>query len=191
MNFYQRMGILPLKKRVNRDKCSFATKQRMFGVFAIDEILRYRGTRFPSSRTLCHPGTTSDFRFYEDASDEFREFEGTLLPLWKFAFERAKVVCFEDFCIFAMWHVPCAMCLVPSAVALCHVTCAVCNVTEKFWGLCTWVLAMKWHIKNCNVRSWRLRQFVGTRPTTTSLLLDLDLVRFPISLLRMFPYSHS
>jgi len=31
-----------------------------------------------------------DFRFYEDASDEFREFEGTLLPLWKFAFERAK-----------------------------------------------------------------------------------------------------
>ena len=41
------MGILPLKKRVNRDKCNFATKQRMFGVFAIDEILRYRGTRFP------------------------------------------------------------------------------------------------------------------------------------------------
>ena len=49
------MGILPLKKRVNRDKCSFATKQRMFGVFAIDEILRYRGTQFPGSRTLCHP----------------------------------------------------------------------------------------------------------------------------------------
>ena len=32
----------------------------------------------------------SDFRFYEDASDEFREFEGTLLPLWKFGFEAAK-----------------------------------------------------------------------------------------------------
>ena len=53
---YVWMGILPLKKRVNRDKCSFATKQRMFGVFAIDEILRYRGTRFPGSHTLCHPG---------------------------------------------------------------------------------------------------------------------------------------
>ena len=50
------MGILPLKKRVNRDKCSFTTKQRMFGVFTIDEILRYQGTRFPGSRTLCHPG---------------------------------------------------------------------------------------------------------------------------------------
>ena len=49
------MGILPLKKRVNGDKCSFATKQRMFGVFAIDEILRYRGSLFPASRTLCHP----------------------------------------------------------------------------------------------------------------------------------------
>ena len=41
LNFYQRMGILPLKKRVNRDKCSFATKQGMFGVFFIDEILRW------------------------------------------------------------------------------------------------------------------------------------------------------
>ena len=56
MKYHQRMGKLPLKKRVNRDKCSFATKQRMVGVFAIDEILRYRGTRFPGSRTLCHPG---------------------------------------------------------------------------------------------------------------------------------------
>ena len=55
---YVWMGILPLKKRVNRDKCSFATKQRMFGVFAIDEILRYRGTWFPGSRTLCHPALT-------------------------------------------------------------------------------------------------------------------------------------
>ena len=52
---YVWMGMLPLKKRVNRDKCSFATKQRMFGVFAIDEILRYRGSRIPGSPTLCHP----------------------------------------------------------------------------------------------------------------------------------------
>ena len=54
LNFYQRMGILPLKKRVNRDKCSFATKQRMFGVFAIDEILCYRWSPFAASRTFCH-----------------------------------------------------------------------------------------------------------------------------------------
>ena len=55
MNYHQRMGILLLKKCVNRDKCSFATEQRMFGVFAIDEILRYRGSPFPASRTLGHP----------------------------------------------------------------------------------------------------------------------------------------
>ena len=61
LNYHQRMGILPLKKRVNRDKCSFTTKQRMFGVFTIDEILRYRGTRFPGSRTLCHPVVDSGF----------------------------------------------------------------------------------------------------------------------------------
>ena len=57
MNFYQRMGILPLKKRVNRDKCSITTKQRMFGVLAINEILRYRWTPFVGSRTLCHPAS--------------------------------------------------------------------------------------------------------------------------------------
>ena len=35
-------NIIP-KKRVNRHKYDFVTKQRMFGDFAIDEILCYRG----------------------------------------------------------------------------------------------------------------------------------------------------
>ena len=35
-------NIIP-KKCVNRDKCNFAAKLRLFEVFAIDEILRYRG----------------------------------------------------------------------------------------------------------------------------------------------------
>ena len=35
-------GNIRPKKCVNRDKSNFATEQRMFGVFAIDEILRYR-----------------------------------------------------------------------------------------------------------------------------------------------------
>ena len=34
-------------------------------------------------------GPFSDFRFYDDAADEFKENEGTLLPLWKFTFEKA------------------------------------------------------------------------------------------------------
>ena len=37
------------------DKCSFTTKQPMFGVFAVDEILRYQGSPFPASHTLCYP----------------------------------------------------------------------------------------------------------------------------------------
>jgi len=32
----------------------------------------------------------SDFKYFEDASDEFREQEGTLLPLWKFQYDKAK-----------------------------------------------------------------------------------------------------
>uniref|UniRef100_A0A3Q4BBY6 Dynein axonemal intermediate chain 1 n=1 Tax=Mola mola TaxID=94237 RepID=A0A3Q4BBY6_MOLML len=31
-----------------------------------------------------------DFKYFEDASDEFRDQEGTLLPLWKFQYEKAK-----------------------------------------------------------------------------------------------------
>ena len=39
----QKDGIIIFpKKDVNYDKFNFATKQRMFWVFAIDEILRYR-----------------------------------------------------------------------------------------------------------------------------------------------------
>ena len=53
--YHERMGILPLKKRINHDKCNFATKQRMFGVFAIDEILRYQWSPFAASRTFFHP----------------------------------------------------------------------------------------------------------------------------------------
>ncbi len=31
-----------------------------------------------------------DFKYYEDNADEFRDQEGTLLPLWKFSYEKAK-----------------------------------------------------------------------------------------------------
>ena len=40
--FLSKDGNITPKKGVNRGKCSFTTKQPMFGVFAIDEILRYR-----------------------------------------------------------------------------------------------------------------------------------------------------
>lgn len=38
-----------------------------------------------------HNEVLFDFKYYEDASDEFRETgEGTILPLWKFAYDKAK-----------------------------------------------------------------------------------------------------
>ena len=79
------MGILPLKKRVNRDKCSFVKKQRMFGVFAIDEILRYRWTRFASLRTLCHP---ADMRkLWSDLGPVKTKREMLGLSFWMFSLE--------------------------------------------------------------------------------------------------------
>ena len=32
----------------------------------------------------------ADFKYFEDASDEHRGEEGTLLPLWKFSYDKAK-----------------------------------------------------------------------------------------------------
>lgn len=39
-----------------------------------------------------------DFRYYEDPSDEFRENEGTLLPLWRFSYEKAKKLAVTSLC---------------------------------------------------------------------------------------------
>uniref|UniRef100_A0A6I8NLR2 Dynein axonemal intermediate chain 1 n=1 Tax=Ornithorhynchus anatinus TaxID=9258 RepID=A0A6I8NLR2_ORNAN len=33
---------------------------------------------------------THDFKYFEDAADEYRDQEGTLLPLWKFQYDKAK-----------------------------------------------------------------------------------------------------
>ncbi|XP_067938269.1 dynein intermediate chain 2, ciliary-like isoform X3 [Watersipora subatra] len=39
-----------------------------------------------------------DFKYYEDASDEYRDQEGTLLPLWKFAYDRSKKLAITALC---------------------------------------------------------------------------------------------
>lgn len=38
----------------------------------------------------------NDYRYWEDPADEFREGEGTLLPLWKFNYERTKKMSVTD-----------------------------------------------------------------------------------------------
>ncbi|KAL8565254.1 hypothetical protein ACOMHN_001152 [Nucella lapillus] len=39
-----------------------------------------------------------DFKYYEDTSDEYRDLEGTLLPLWKFSYEKAKKLAVTSLC---------------------------------------------------------------------------------------------
>ncbi|XP_061900012.1 dynein axonemal intermediate chain 1-like [Entelurus aequoreus] len=49
------------------------------------------------NQNTCHE-IAQDFKYFEDAADEFREQEGTLLPLWKFTYEKAKVMCVTALC---------------------------------------------------------------------------------------------
>ncbi|KAL5004410.1 hypothetical protein ScPMuIL_017866 [Solemya velum] len=39
-----------------------------------------------------------DFKYWEDPSDDYRENEGTLLPLWKFSYEKAKKLAVTSLC---------------------------------------------------------------------------------------------
>lgn len=40
-----------------------------------------------------------DYRYYEDPSDEFRDDDGTLLPLWKFTYDKCKKMSVTDICL--------------------------------------------------------------------------------------------
>lgn len=44
-----------------------------------------------------------DYRYWEDPSDEFREDEGTLLPLWKFSYEKTRKSTITDI-IWNPWY---------------------------------------------------------------------------------------
>lgn len=41
----------------------------------------------------------TDYRYWEDPSDEFREDDGTLLPLWKFTYDKCKKMSVTDICL--------------------------------------------------------------------------------------------
>lgn len=45
-----------------------------------------------------------DFKYYEDTSDEYRENEGTVLPLWKFQCEAAKRMTVTSLCWSPKYH---------------------------------------------------------------------------------------
>ncbi|XP_022094744.1 dynein intermediate chain 2, ciliary-like isoform X1 [Acanthaster planci] len=41
---------------------------------------------------------SQDFKYWEDVSDEYRDSEGTLLPLWKFGYDKAKRLAITSLC---------------------------------------------------------------------------------------------
>eukprot|EP01136_Pigoraptor_vietnamica_P011058 Opistho-1_new@49440 len=45
-----------------------------------------------------------DFKYWEDQSDEFRDNEGTLLPLWKFVYDKAKRKAVTSLCWNPQYH---------------------------------------------------------------------------------------
>lgn len=51
-----------------------------------------------------------DYRYYEDPSDEFRDEEGTLLPLWKFQYEKTKRMNVTDMCFNTYYYDLFAVC---------------------------------------------------------------------------------
>lgn len=51
-----------------------------------------------------------DYRYYEDPSDEFRDEEGTLLPLWKFQYEKTKKMNVTDMCFNTLYYDLFAVC---------------------------------------------------------------------------------
>lgn len=66
-----------------------------------------------SSITICAEGLeiyityvyiSLDYRYYEDPSDEFRDEEGTLLPLWKFQYDKTKKLNVTDMCFNTFYY---------------------------------------------------------------------------------------
>lgn len=51
-----------------------------------------------------------DYRYWEDPSDEFRDEEGTLLPLWKFTYEKTKRMNVTDLCFNTLYYDLYAVC---------------------------------------------------------------------------------
>ncbi|XP_037304236.1 dynein, axonemal, intermediate chain 1, paralog 2 [Pungitius pungitius] len=77
-----------LKKDVDKSK-----NRTMLMETANDDITKVRKGAKILER-MVHQNTfddlAQDFKYFEDGSDEFRDQEGTLLPLWKFQYDKAK-----------------------------------------------------------------------------------------------------
>ena len=67
-----------------------AAKRKEDGVMHTDAMRRATKVVERMANQNSYADIAEDFKYWEDASDMYREAEGTLLPLWKFYSERAK-----------------------------------------------------------------------------------------------------
>ncbi|XP_060526762.1 dynein intermediate chain 2, ciliary isoform X2 [Cylas formicarius] len=70
-----------VKKTPGKAQLSDAVQGRAFECWKVLERMINQNT---------YDDIAKDYRYWDDPSDEFRDEEGTLLPLWKFSYERTK-----------------------------------------------------------------------------------------------------
>ncbi|XP_076260407.1 dynein intermediate chain 2, ciliary [Rhynchophorus ferrugineus] len=71
----------PQRKTPGRSQLSEAVQGRVLECWRVLERMINQNT---------YDDIAKDYRYWDDPSDEFREDEGTLLPLWKFTYDRTK-----------------------------------------------------------------------------------------------------
>ncbi|XP_074036746.1 dynein intermediate chain 2, ciliary isoform X2 [Leptinotarsa decemlineata] len=72
---------VPIKKVSGRTQLSEAVQGRVSECWKVLERMINQNT---------YDDIAKDYRYWDDPSDEFREEEGTLLPLWKFTYDKTK-----------------------------------------------------------------------------------------------------
>lgn len=70
-----------VKKAPGRAQLSEAVQRRVLDCWKVLERMINQNT---------YDDIAKDYRYWDDPSDEFRDEEGTLLPLWKFTYEKTK-----------------------------------------------------------------------------------------------------
>ena len=94
------MGVKPMRRRLNEEEeeseKEMLRRQMLRSVRILERMVNQNNHDEISLGYDCYLSfflsvytCFSDFKFYEDGADEFKENEGTLLPLWKFSFEKA------------------------------------------------------------------------------------------------------
>ncbi|XP_034439516.1 dynein intermediate chain 2, ciliary-like [Hippoglossus hippoglossus] len=89
-----------LKLEKNKEKQKDTVPERV--ILMESDDLTEVGKASKIFERMIHQNTFDDkaqnFKYFEDASDEFKDQEGTLLPLWKFHYDKAKTLSVTALC---------------------------------------------------------------------------------------------